>query len=112
MSARTETIDSFSKNVLLSDLPVLVDFWAPWCGPCKQLAPIVDSISNEFEGRLSVSKVNVDEDPQLAANFNVKAIPTMIFFVNGKEQHRLVGSLPKSDIIKALERVVPKSEQG
>lgn len=103
MPSQLETVNSFSQKVLKSDIPVLVDFWAPWCGPCKQLAPVLDTIETELQGRIHVAKVNVDDLPELAQSYAVKAIPTLIVFVNGTEQQRLVGSLPKSKILESLE---------
>ena len=108
MTTQVVTTESFAKDVLQSDLPVLVDFWAPWCGPCRQLAPVIDSVAGELSGRLLVSKVNVDDAPHLANTYGIKGIPTLILFSNGVEQRRVVGLIPKDDIINLLDDVLPK----
>jgi len=86
---------AFEKVVLKSDLPVVVDFWAPWCGPCKMVAPILDKIAKEQAGRLVVAKVNTDEDSEWAMKYDVQGIPTMLFVANGKILHTQVGALPE-----------------
>ena len=103
MSNIIETNDSdFKKEVLESDLPVLVDFWAPWCGPCKMLAPTLEEISEENIGKIKIVKVNVDENQQTAANFGIQSIPTMLIFVKGELKDQIVGSLPNPQIEEAL----------
>ncbi len=95
MTAPIAVSDStFPSEVLASDRPVLVDFWAPWCGPCQKIAPTVDAIAQEYQGRLKVAKVNVDDNQRLAAAFNVRTIPTLLFIRGGKEVDRLVGAVP------------------
>jgi thioredoxin 1 len=86
---------AFEESVLKSSLPVIVDFWAPWCGPCKMVAPILDKIAKEQAGKLIVAKVNTDENPEWATRFGVQGIPTMLFVANGKIVHRQVGALPE-----------------
>jgi thioredoxin 1 len=86
---------TFEKDVLQSELPVVVDFWAPWCGPCRMVAPTLDKIAQEQAGKLIVAKVNTDEDPEWATRFGVQGIPTMLFIANGKVVHRQVGALPE-----------------
>jgi thioredoxin 1 len=86
---------AFDNSVLQSNLPVVVDFWAPWCGPCKMVAPILDKIAGEFAGKLLVAKVNTDEEPEWAGKYGVQGIPTMLFIANGKVVHRQVGALPE-----------------
>ena len=86
---------AFEKVVLKSTLPVVVDFWAPWCGPCKMVAPILDKIAQEQAGKLVIAKVNTDEDSEWAMHYGVQGIPTMLFIVNGKVIHQQVGALPE-----------------
>jgi len=97
---------SFDAEVISSDKPVLVDFWAPWCGPCKALGPVIDEISNDFVDKVKVGKVNVDENPEISMKFGIRSIPTLIVFKNGEVQEQIIGAVPKSEIEKALEKVV------
>lgn len=97
--------DSFEAEVLSSDKPVIVDFWAEWCGPCKALAPILDEISNEVEGA-KVVKVNVDEAGELAQQYGIRGIPTLIFFKDGEVKSTLVGNQPKAEILKNINDLV------
>jgi len=85
----------FEKTVLQSDLPVVVDFWAPWCGPCRMVAPTLDKLATEYAGKLIIAKVNTDEHPDWAQRFGVQGIPTMLFVADGKLIHRQVGALPE-----------------
>ncbi|MBP7795905.1 MAG: thioredoxin [Elusimicrobiales bacterium] len=96
----------FEKEVINSVTPVLVDFWAPWCGPCRMLAPVIDEISKEYEGKLKVVKLNTDENPQTAGNYQISAIPTLIFFKGGKVAKELVGVLPKEEIKKVIDELI------
>jgi thioredoxin 1 len=96
------TDDSFQKEVLDSEVPVLVDFWAPWCGPCKMLAPTLEEISEENSGKIKIVKINVDDNQKMAAKFGIKSIPTMIIFNKGELKNQIVGSLPKQEIEKAI----------
>ena len=96
------TDNSFQKDVLDSDIPVLVDFWAPWCGPCKMLAPTLEEISQENDGKIKIVKINVENNQETAAKFEIKSIPTMIIFNKGELKNQIVGSLPKEQIKKAI----------
>lgn len=93
------TKNNFRDEVLNSDIPVLVDFWATWCGPCRMVAPIVEEIADEYDGRIKVDKVNVDEEPELAMQFRVASIPTLMVFKNGQLVNTAVGYRPKADIL-------------
>lgn len=100
MAELTITKDNFQAEVLESDIPVLVDFWATWCGPCKMVGPIVAEIAEEYEGKVKVGKVNVDEQPELAMQFKVSAIPTLFVFKNGQVDGQIVGFTQKEEIVK------------
>ena len=96
------TDQNFESEVLKSDLPVLVEFWAPWCGPCKMLAPIVAEVAEKFEGKIKAGKLDVDKNPQTAQKYGVMGVPTMILFRDGKEAKRIVGLRNKESLIKEL----------
>lgn len=93
---------AFEKTVLQSKLPVIVDFWAPWCGPCKMVAPILEKVAKEYEGKLVVAKVNTDENQEWAGRYGVQGIPTMLFVADGKVLHRQVGAVPEGILRDAL----------
>ena len=97
---------TFAAEVEQSPLPVLIDLWAPWCGPCRTLAPVIDELAAELAGRIRVVKLNVDENPRTAARFNVRSIPTLLALKAGREIDRIVGVQPKSEIARRLERVI------
>lgn len=92
----TFTDQNFESEVLGSGQPVLVDFWAPWCGPCRMLGPVIEELADEFEGQVRVGKLNVDENPEMAQRFGVRAIPTMLFFEGGRVVDQTVGAMPKA----------------
>lgn len=111
------TDDEFEKVVLQSSLPVVVDFWAPWCGPCRMVAPALEKIAKEQAGKLVVAKVNTDENPQWAMRFGVQGIPTMLFISEGKLIHQQVGALPEPILRKLLDKFYevirkPEGENG
>ena len=103
---------AFEQSVLKSTLPVIVDFWAPWCGPCRMVAPTLEKIAKEYAGKLVVAKVNTDEDPEWAGKFGVQGIPTMLFVSGGKVVHRQVGALPERmlrDVVTQFMEVVAQA---
>ncbi len=100
------TDEEFDEKILNSDLPVVVDFWAPWCGPCKAVAPILDKLAEDYSDKVVIAKVNTDEDNQYAAQYGVQGIPTMIFFHEGKLVHRQVGALPEPIMRDLFEQFV------
>lgn len=102
MAELTITKENFEKEVMESPIPVLVDFWAPWCGPCRMLAPAIEEIAEEYEGQIKVGKINVDQEGSLAMKFNVASIPTLILFRNGEIADTKVGFMPKDEIEEML----------
>jgi thioredoxin 2 len=103
------TDGSFATRVDACEQPVLVDAWAPWCGPCRQLAPVIDELASELSGRVRVVKLNVDENPQTAQRFEVRSIPTLIVMRGGREVGRILGARPKSEILRQLDQVLASS---
>jgi thioredoxin 1 len=103
---------SFKQAVLKSPVPVLVDFWAAWCGPCKMIAPLLDEIARENEERFRIAKVNVEDDPVLMQRFNVRAVPTLLFFSGGELRDQLVGGAPKKAIVEKLENLAATAKSA
>lgn len=100
------TDESFEAEVIQSAVPVLVDFWAEWCGPCRMVAPIVDELSQEYEGRLKVGKVDVDSEKKVASEFNIRSIPTLLIFKDGKLTDQISGAVPKNHLVEKVEAVL------
>ena len=97
---------NFDDQVIKAVQPVLVDFWAEWCGPCKQLTPKIDSVAEDFNGRAKIGKVNVDESPTIAASYGIRSIPSLLFFKDGKVQKQLVGGVQKEEIAQILDSML------
>ncbi|WP_428407083.1 thioredoxin TrxA [Hyphococcus sp.] len=109
MAAKTVTDASFNADVLESGDTVLIDFWAEWCGPCKQIAPALDEIAKEFEGKLTVAKVNIDENPETPGKYGVRGIPTLMIFSGGEHVATRVGAAPKSQLAAWVEQVLKEA---
>jgi len=98
--------ESFDREVLKADLPVLIDFWAPWCGPCKAIGPVVEELAKEYAGKLKVVKMNVDDNPQTPSKYGVRGIPNLILFKGGEVRDQIIGAVPKAQLVKAVTQVV------
>ena len=99
------TSDNFQSEVLESDKPVLVDFWAEWCGPCKMLSPTIDALAGEYLGKVSIGKLNVDNNAEVASQYGIRSIPCLLFFKNGKVEKQIVGAIDKSEIASILDNL-------
>lgn len=105
MSTSAQVTDStFKQEVLESEVPVLVDFWAPWCGPCRMVAPVVDEISEQYDGQVKVVKLNTDENPSVASQYGIRSIPTLMIFKGGQRVDMVVGAVPKTTLANTLEK--------
>ena len=98
--------DSFEKLVIESDKPVMVDFWAPWCGPCKAIAPTVEALEKEFGDKITFVKINVDDNPISPSKYGIQAIPTLIFFKNGEVAEQITGMVPKQNLEDVIQRII------
>lgn len=97
---------NFEQEVLKSSIPVLIDFWAPWCGPCKAIAPIVDELAKDYAGKLKVVKLNVDDNPETPARYGVRGIPNLLIIKNGQVKDQIVGAVPKGHLVKAVDNAI------
>lgn len=100
------TDDNFETEVIRSNLPVLIDFWAPWCGPCKSIAPVIEELAREYDGRIKVAKLNVDENPVTPSRYAVRGIPNLLILKGGTVKEQLVGVVPKARLVDAIERAL------
>ncbi len=106
MKTITITDDNFDEEVTKSDKPVLIDFWATWCGPCKMIAPIVEELVDEYEGKAKIGKLDVDNNQQTAIKFGVRSIPTILIFKDGKLKDTIIGAVPKGQIVQRLNSAI------
>ena len=108
----TLTQDNFEKEALQSNTPVLVDFWAEWCGPCKMIAPVLDELAGEYQGKVKIGKVNVDENSKLAEQYHIQSIPTLLFFKNGLVHDQVVGAAGKRVIVAKLHNLLQQHDNS
>jgi len=100
------TDDNFESEVLKSDKPVLIDFWAVWCGPCKMIAPILEEVATEYDGKLKIAKMDVDSNTKVASQYGIMSIPTLLFFKNGQLVDQVIGAIPKAQLVNRLAKVL------
>ena len=106
MPTKNVTDENFESEVLIDSKPTLVDFWAEWCGPCKMVSPIVEELSNEYNGKVKVAKLDVDSNPQTATNYGIRGIPTLLMFKDGSAVDQIVGAVPKTQIAERLDKII------
>ena len=108
MAGKTVQVDenTFENEILKNSLPALVDFWAPWCGPCKAIGPVLEELAKEYDGKIKLAKVNVDDSPNIAAKYGIRAIPTLIFFKNGQQVNQITGAVSKVALDQAMQKLL------